>query len=152
MHLYYLPDALPGYKTFLDILLVVVSISTSFVTVLFVCKFYDKLEPILNGGEESRDDKVVRLMTENRELKNENFKLKKERQEETMLLMEENDRLRNDLTGQLTQNRGGGTGFDDEFEVRTYVFLVFSCIYKMCVPEVVRESFRKTFMPIRYPH
>jgi hypothetical protein len=104
-------NAFPQYKVVLDIVLVIVNISTSFLTIAFVCKFYDRLKVVLSGGEESERNKMVRLMTENRELK----ASQRRHREEMLLVVRENERLRNDLSGHIATARD--EAFSREMEV-----------------------------------
>jgi hypothetical protein len=122
-----LSDALPSMRTFLDIVLVITNISTSILTLLFLVKFFERYPGCCggNGGgldDESRDDKLIRLMKEVRELKQEVHQVKELRTEETSLMYEENQRLRTELANHMhfATNRA----FEQEMEVsKVYYYL-----------------------------
>jgi hypothetical protein len=85
--------------------LVVINVSTSITTILFVLKFYDYYENRFKKGVESHDDKLVRLMTENRDLRDENAKVKRQRDDDVSLLVDEIERLRAEVGGRLYKER-----------------------------------------------
>ena len=107
--------------------MIVVSISTSILTVLFVCRFYDVVEKYTSDGLESRQDKMVRLMTEVRQLKNDNFTLRDKYEKDTTLLAEENQRLRAELTDNMGFARD--RAFEQEMEVKYSIVLYSMCIH-----------------------
>jgi hypothetical protein len=63
-----------GYLRLLDGIMVVANLSTSVLTLLFLCGFYDY---VIERMGESQEDKMVRLMTELQDLKDRNTDLEK---------------------------------------------------------------------------